>query len=140
MKRQARIFEKIIALYLDTYNQEAVNAIMALSREEQSAFVLHLWHNEAEHEDSTCLWGIKVALNELEQAPVSDEPKKEWKVRLLEGHDARPEQAVNGYLGNVFGSGKIELYSRGQAIKKARMFKGKIEKHDPSNPLEASTH
>ena len=47
-----------------------------------------------------------------------------YKVRLLDGHLAKPDQTVNGYLG----SGEPQTYTRGEAIKKARMFGGKIEK------------
>ena len=51
-----------------------------------------------------------------------------YKVRLLDGHLAKPDQIVNGYLGNAFGNGEPMTYTRGEAIKKARGFKGKIEK------------
>jgi len=52
---------------------------------------------------------------------------KFYKVLLLEGHNAKEDQIQDGYLGNAFGCGRIEEYSRGEAIKKARMFGGKIE-------------
>ena len=48
-----------------------------------------------------------------------------YKVKLLEGHSARPDQVSNtGYLGNEESE---SIYTRGEALKKARMFKGKIE-------------
>ena len=48
-----------------------------------------------------------------------------YKVRLLDGHNARPDQVSNtGYLGNEESE---SIYTRGEALKKARMFKGKIE-------------
>lgn len=48
-----------------------------------------------------------------------------YKVKLLEGHSARPDQVSNtGYLGNEESE---TIYTRGEALKKARMFKGKIE-------------
>jgi len=52
---------------------------------------------------------------------------KYYKVKLLEGHKAKPEDIVNGYLGNVFNDGEVCVYTRGEAIKKAGMFGGKIE-------------
>ncbi len=51
-----------------------------------------------------------------------------YKVKLLNGHTAKPTQIVNGYLGNSFNDGKVEKYSRGEAIKKAHMFGGVTEK------------
>jgi hypothetical protein len=48
-----------------------------------------------------------------------------YKVKLLDGHNARPDQVSNtGYLGNEESE---SIYTRGEALKKARMFKGKIE-------------
>ncbi len=48
-----------------------------------------------------------------------------YKVKLLDGHNARPDQVSNtGYLGN---EDSESIYTRGEALKKARMFKGKIE-------------
>ncbi len=48
-----------------------------------------------------------------------------YKVKLLEGHNARPDQVSNtGYLGNEESEC---IYTRGEAIKKARVFGGKIE-------------
>jgi hypothetical protein len=51
-----------------------------------------------------------------------------YKVKLL-APSAYPKDNVNGYLGNIMDSGEIALYTRGEAIKKARMFDGKIEPH-----------
>ena len=48
-----------------------------------------------------------------------------YKVKLSDGHNARPDQVSNtGYLGNVESE---SIYTRGEALKKARMFNGKIE-------------
>ena len=48
-----------------------------------------------------------------------------YKVKLLDGHSARIDQTSNnGYLGN---NESDIIYSRGEAIKKAGMFGGKIE-------------
>lgn len=53
-----------------------------------------------------------------------------YKVKLDEGHTAKPSDIVgDGYLGNVFGTGRLELYTRGEAIQKANMFGGHIELH-----------
>ena len=49
-----------------------------------------------------------------------------YKVKLNEGHKAQPDQVTNGYLGYA---GDLELYTRGEALKKAIAFGGKIEKH-----------
>ena len=48
-----------------------------------------------------------------------------YKVKLKDGHSARPDQiTTTGYLGIE----KSEaIYTRGEALKKARMFGGKIE-------------
>ena len=51
---------------------------------------------------------------------------KKYRVVLLEGHKAKADQIIDGCLGNVFDDGKVALYDRGDAIKKARMFGGKI--------------
>lgn len=51
--------------------------------------------------------------------------KKLYKVKLEENNP----KGVKGYLGMVE---TIYLYSRGEAIKKAGMFNGKIEEHIPS--------
>jgi hypothetical protein len=53
-----------------------------------------------------------------------------YAVKLVDGHTADATSNVDGYLGNVFGDGKIATYTRGEAIKKAQMFKGKIEPRD----------
>lgn len=52
---------------------------------------------------------------------------KKFRVVLKEGNTAKPDQRVNGYLGNVFGDGKIATYERKEAKKKASMFGGEIE-------------
>jgi transposase-like protein len=49
-----------------------------------------------------------------------------YKIKLLKGHNARRGEILNGYLGTTDG---VCLYTRGEAIKKARMFGGKIEPH-----------
>ena len=41
-----------------------------------------------------------------------------FKVKLNDTHNAKPDQIVDGYLGNIFGDGKIAEYTRGEAIKK----------------------
>jgi len=46
-----------------------------------------------------------------------------YAVKLNEGHKARPDQQFEGYLG----SGYIEFYTRGEAIKKAKAFGGSIK-------------
>jgi hypothetical protein len=55
-----------------------------------------------------------------------------YKVKLDKGHTAKDDQIVNGFLGNVFGTGRVELYSRGEAVQKANMFGGHIELHKVS--------
>lgn len=40
---------------------------------------------------------------------------------------AKPHQVINGYLGNIFGNGKVAEYEHKEAIKKAQMFNGEIE-------------
>lgn len=45
-------------------------------------------------------------------------------VKLNDKNNARPDQIFNGYLGS---DGRKITYPRGEAIKKARMFGGKIE-------------
>lgn len=48
-----------------------------------------------------------------------------YRVKVSEGStQAKPEQIINGYLAAF---GEVQKYTRGQAIKKARMFNGKIE-------------
>lgn len=56
---------------------------------------------------------------------------KLFKVKLYDNHNAKEDQIIDGYLGNSFGDGKIAKYSRGEALKKARMFNGKIELTKP---------
>lgn len=46
-----------------------------------------------------------------------------YAVKLNEGHKARPDQQFEGWLGDSF----MELYTRGEAIKKARQFGGSIK-------------
>lgn len=50
--------------------------------------------------------------------------QKLYRVRLLSGHDAHKHQIKNGCLAFC---GQIQLYTRGQALKKSLMFGGKIE-------------
>lgn len=50
-----------------------------------------------------------------------------YKVKLKEDHTANPDQNINGYL--ALFPNDIGIYSRGEALKKAIMFGGKIEKH-----------
>jgi len=53
---------------------------------------------------------------------------KKYKVKLAKNHLAKPNQNCNGYLGySAHGNNQIAIYSRGEAIKKAKMFIGKIE-------------
>lgn len=60
-----------------------------------------------------------------------------YKVLLLEGHTAQADQIVDGYLGNSFGDGKVELYDKGEAYKKAYLFRGKAVKTNiPIPPKE----
>ncbi len=49
-----------------------------------------------------------------------------YKVKLVTGHTARPDQICGEYLGY---EGFLAIYTRGEAIKKANLFRGKIEKH-----------
>lgn len=51
-----------------------------------------------------------------------------YRVKLWEHHEAQPDQIIDGCLGNVFGDGKIALYPKREAEKKARMFGGTAEK------------
>lgn len=51
---------------------------------------------------------------------------KQYFVKLLEGHKAKEDQILDGYLGYPNQLVPI-MYSRGEAIKKARAFGGKIE-------------
>jgi hypothetical protein len=52
---------------------------------------------------------------------------KKYRVKLLNNHTAKPDQIIDGCLGNSMGNGKIQTYTRGEAIKKAYRFVGKIE-------------
>lgn len=52
--------------------------------------------------------------------------QKLYKVKLS-NPESQPQHNVNGFLGNVFNDGKVAFYTRGEAIKKASMFDGKIE-------------
>lgn len=49
-----------------------------------------------------------------------------YKVKLNEGHTAKPDQVTNGYLGYA---GDLGLYTHREAYNKAKVFGGKIEKH-----------
>jgi len=49
-----------------------------------------------------------------------------YRVRLKEGHTARPEQIAGEYLGN-YATIDPMLYTHMEAVKKARMFGGSIE-------------
>lgn len=60
---------------------------------------------------------------------------KWFRVKLLDGHTAEPEQIFNGYL-SAFGT-DAQLYDLKEANKKARMFKGEIEQ---ALPLEQKPH
>ena len=50
-----------------------------------------------------------------------------YKVKLNENHSAESNQVINGYLASF--PNELGIYSRGEALKKAKMFGGKIEKH-----------
>ena len=52
-----------------------------------------------------------------------------YKVKLNEGHTAKPDQNIDGYLSE---GGMMCLYTRGEALKKAIAFGGKIEQHGKS--------
>ena len=49
-----------------------------------------------------------------------------YKVKLINPGQTKPEDNLNGYLAYNY---ELCLYTRGEAIKKARAFNGKIEKH-----------
>ncbi len=51
-----------------------------------------------------------------------------YAVKLLPGHEADTSQMVDGYIGYA-NLKQVICYTRGQAIKKARLFGGKIEKY-----------
>lgn len=60
-----------------------------------------------------------------------------YKVKLNEGHTARPDQvSTTGYLGN---ESSESIYTRGEALKKARMFNGKIVLVELSRYLTKAT-
>jgi len=50
-----------------------------------------------------------------------------YKVKLNEGHTAKSDQVINGYLASF--PNELGIYTRGEALKKAKMFGGKIEKY-----------
>lgn len=52
-----------------------------------------------------------------------------YKVKLNKEHFIKKEYVVDGYIGSEVEPGKIQLYTRSEAIKKARVFGGKIEAH-----------
>lgn len=52
--------------------------------------------------------------------------KQLYRVKLNEGHTAKPEQIANGYL-TSYSSIDPALYTKGEAQKKANMFGGKVE-------------
>lgn len=49
---------------------------------------------------------------------------KKYKVKVLDPSKLLPSQTTNGYLSSA---GAIQMYTRGEAIKKARAFNGKME-------------
>jgi hypothetical protein len=49
-----------------------------------------------------------------------------YRVKLQEGHTARPDQVAGEYLGN-YSNIDPALYTRGEAYKKAKLFGGTIE-------------
>lgn len=53
--------------------------------------------------------------------------KKMYKVVLNKNHKAKENQIIDGCLGNGFNCGEVHLYTRGEAIKKAKTFNGKIK-------------
>lgn len=55
-----------------------------------------------------------------------------YKIKLNEGHTAKRDQIYGGYLGY---EGELALYTRGEALKKAFSFNGKIEKHGKNYTL-----
>lgn len=50
-----------------------------------------------------------------------------YRVILLQGHTAAKNQNLGGYLGDTSYDDKPLIYKRGEALKKARMFGGRIE-------------
>jgi hypothetical protein len=59
-----------------------------------------------------------------------------YKVRLQEGHTAKPNQNINGYLASYQ---ELGIYTRGEALKKAMAFGGKIEKHGKNYSISKTT-
>lgn len=49
-----------------------------------------------------------------------------YKVKLINPGQTKPEDNLNGYLAYNY---ELCLYTRGEALKKAKAFNGKIEKH-----------
>lgn len=60
-----------------------------------------------------------------------------WKVRILKPETIPHQVTLDGYL-KFFDTNEPYLYSRGQAIKKASWFGGKIEKEDSVPVTESS--
>jgi hypothetical protein len=52
---------------------------------------------------------------------------KKFKVVLSEGHSAKPDQVIDGCLASGYNDGKVGLYERKDAKKKASMFGGEIK-------------
>lgn len=67
---------------------------------------------------SAAQWSIKQTGEQSDDVPL-------YRVKLLENHSAKPDQIVDGYLSAL--GDEITTYPRGEAIKKARLFGGKIE-------------
>jgi len=61
---------------------------------------------------------------------------KKYKVALKENHKAKTDQIKDGYLADY---GVVQTYTRGEAIKKARMFSGEIELVQLSSVLAPMT-
>ena len=58
-----------------------------------------------------------------------------YAVKLNEGHKARPDQQFEGWLGEE----EICLYTRGEAIKKARQFGGSIKPYGKKFTVKSLT-
>lgn len=57
-----------------------------------------------------------------------------YKIKLVKGHKAGPDQSVNGYLGNsLFANGKIYYYGKKEARRLAEKYGGVIKKRSPSD-------
>ena len=56
------------------------------------------------------------------------EKQQLYRVKLNNPEIIAKDRQIDGYLANFLDNGKICEYTRGQALKKARMFDGKIEK------------